>query len=188
MRPAAGDGDQRLQSKAGCAAIHQSYARVVASFTAIETDRIAGERNIIHQLESNVASLTALLEDVGPAVLLAHSASGVAAFEVAKRRPELVRAIIAVEPVGCPVGDGDRLRKVAILSIFADHMEVRPQMLARIEECRHTVAEAKAQGAEAAFYDLPAMGIESNSHLMMFEDNSSHLARLMMDWLTLKEN
>lgn len=161
----------------------EHYDRVVAGFTSIETDRIAGEHTIFYQLESNVAALTALLEDIGPSVLLAHSASGVAAFEVAMRRPDLVRAIIAVEPVGCPATDGDKLGKIAILSLFADHMQVRPQMLARREECRQTVAAAQARDAVAAFYDLPAMGINGNSHLMMFENNSSDLAQMMINWL-----
>jgi pimeloyl-ACP methyl ester carboxylesterase len=161
----------------------QSYDKVVSAFTAAEVDRIAGERNITYQLASNSAAITELLERIGPVVLLAHSASGVAAFEVALARPDLVHAVIAVEPVGCPTAKADTLRKVAILSIFGDHMEVRPQMPPRRDECRQAVAAAAARGAVAALYDLPAMGVTGNSHLMMFEDNSADLAAMMLDWL-----
>lgn len=45
-----------------------------------------------------VASLVVLLELVGPAVLVVHSASGPMAWWIAERRPELVAAIVAIAP------------------------------------------------------------------------------------------
>jgi pimeloyl-ACP methyl ester carboxylesterase len=44
------------------------------------------------------ASLLALLEEIGPAVLLVHSASGPMAWWMTEQRPELVVAVIAVAP------------------------------------------------------------------------------------------
>jgi len=44
----------------------------------------------------------ALLDAIGPAILLTHSAGGPTGWLAADARPELVKAIIAVEPVGPP--------------------------------------------------------------------------------------
>ncbi|MFF3505529.1 alpha/beta fold hydrolase [Streptomyces sp. NPDC003247] len=47
-------------------------------------------------------ALAALLDDIGPAVVFAHSAGGPAGFLVADARPELVRVLVACEPLGPP--------------------------------------------------------------------------------------
>ncbi|UPK25801.1 alpha/beta fold hydrolase [Bradyrhizobium sp. 195] len=43
-------------------------------------------------------SLLALIEQIGPSVLLVHSASGPMAWWMAERRPDLVRAVIGIAP------------------------------------------------------------------------------------------
>ncbi|HEY2528880.1 MAG TPA: alpha/beta hydrolase [Xanthobacteraceae bacterium] len=47
----------------------------------------------------------ALLDKIGPTILLVHSQSGAFAWPIAQARPKLVRAILAVEPSGPPVHD-----------------------------------------------------------------------------------
>ncbi len=47
----------------------------------------------------------ALLEKIGPAIVLTHSQSGVFGFKVTDARPDLVKAHIAVEPNGPPFYD-----------------------------------------------------------------------------------
>jgi pimeloyl-ACP methyl ester carboxylesterase len=47
----------------------------------------------------------ALLEKIGPAIVLTHSQSGVFGFKLADARPDLVKAHIAVEPNGPPFYD-----------------------------------------------------------------------------------
>jgi pimeloyl-ACP methyl ester carboxylesterase len=46
-----------------------------------------------------------LLDQIGPSVLLAHSLGAPFAWQIADERPELTRAIVAVEPTGPPVYD-----------------------------------------------------------------------------------
>ena len=50
----------------------------------------------------NRDALLALLERIGPAILLVHSQAGAFAWPVADAKPELVKAILAVEPNGPP--------------------------------------------------------------------------------------
>src|SRR5436305_8211454 len=57
------------------------------------------------QQELNRDALVALLDNVGPAILLTHSQSGAFGWAVADARPHLVKAIVAVEPSGPPVHD-----------------------------------------------------------------------------------
>jgi len=51
--------------------------------------------------------LVALLEKIGPAVVMTHSQSGAMGWLVADARPDLVRALIQVEPSGPPLRDVD---------------------------------------------------------------------------------
>jgi pimeloyl-ACP methyl ester carboxylesterase len=50
-----------------------------------------------------VDALIALLERTGPAVLVGHSIGGALSFKVAERRPDLVRAIVALAPASMEV-------------------------------------------------------------------------------------
>jgi len=53
----------------------------------------------------NRDATVALLDRIGPAVLLIHSQSGAFAWPIADKRPSLVKAIVAVEPNGPPAHD-----------------------------------------------------------------------------------
>jgi pimeloyl-ACP methyl ester carboxylesterase len=53
----------------------------------------------------NRDALLALLDKIGPSILLTHSQSGAFGWPVADARPDLVKAIVAVEPNGPPFFD-----------------------------------------------------------------------------------
>ncbi|HEY1543302.1 MAG TPA: alpha/beta hydrolase [Xanthobacteraceae bacterium] len=57
------------------------------------------------QQEINRDAGVALLDRIGPAILLTHSQSGAMGWPIADARPDLVKAIVAVEPSGPPVHD-----------------------------------------------------------------------------------
>jgi pimeloyl-ACP methyl ester carboxylesterase len=61
-----------------------------------------GGMEALRQEQLTTRALIALLEKIGPAVLVTHSQSGPHGWDVADRRPDLVKAIIAVEPNGPP--------------------------------------------------------------------------------------
>jgi pimeloyl-ACP methyl ester carboxylesterase len=53
----------------------------------------------------NLPANIALLERIGPAIVLTHSQSGVFGWKLGDDRPDLVKAIVAVEPNGPPFRD-----------------------------------------------------------------------------------
>jgi pimeloyl-ACP methyl ester carboxylesterase len=55
------------------------------------------------QQDVNPPAIIALLEKIGPSILMIHSQSGTFAWPVADKRPDLVKMIVAVEPNGPPV-------------------------------------------------------------------------------------
>jgi pimeloyl-ACP methyl ester carboxylesterase len=55
------------------------------------------------QQEINPPAIIALMEKIGPSILMIHSQSGAFAWPVADKRPDLVKMIVAVEPNGPPV-------------------------------------------------------------------------------------
>jgi pimeloyl-ACP methyl ester carboxylesterase len=57
------------------------------------------------QQELNRDAEVALLDKIGPAIVLIHSQSGAFVWPIADARPLLVKAIVAVEPSGPPVHD-----------------------------------------------------------------------------------
>jgi pimeloyl-ACP methyl ester carboxylesterase len=57
------------------------------------------------QSKMNVDAFAALLDRIGPAIVLVHSQSGQYGWPLAQARPTLVKAIVAVEPSGPPVHD-----------------------------------------------------------------------------------
>jgi len=71
----------------------------------------------------NRDAIVALLEKIGPAILLTHSQSGPFGWLVADARPELVKAIVAVEPNGPPFFD---LQTVGAPDWFRYGAKVRP--------------------------------------------------------------
>jgi pimeloyl-ACP methyl ester carboxylesterase len=62
--------------------------------------------------------LVALVEKIGPSILLVHSQAGAIGWPVADARPELIKALIAIEPSGPPVHD---LKERGAPNYFSDN-------------------------------------------------------------------
>jgi pimeloyl-ACP methyl ester carboxylesterase len=61
------------------------------------------------QQELTSVGIIALLEKIGPAILLTHSQSGATGWPVADAKPDQVKAIVAVEPSGPPFYNVDNV-------------------------------------------------------------------------------
>src|SRR5579883_3487079 len=80
-----------------------------ASFDQFYASQFPSIPSFAQQQELNRDALVALLDKIGPALLLTHSQSGAFGWPVADARPNLVKAILAVEPSGPPVHDIENL-------------------------------------------------------------------------------
>lgn len=76
----------------------------------------------------NRAAVAALLERIGPSVLLVHSQAGCIAWGVADDRPERVKALVAVEPNGPPFHE---VKMIGAPDWFAEGHVGRPYGITR---------------------------------------------------------
>ena len=132
----------------------------------------------------NVLALEALLQRTGPAVLMPHSAGGPVIFNTARRNPDLVSAIVVLEPTGCPTAaeDVEPIAHIPFLAVYGDYIESRNQT-GRLESCRATAALVREMGGRGDMLELTGEGIRGNSHMFMQDDNSADIASRVMDWL-----
>src|SRR6476646_357656 len=78
-----------------------------ADFDQFYASQMPSIQDFTLQQELNRDAILALLEKIGPSILLTHSQSGAFGWPVADARPDLVKAILAVEPNGPPVHELD---------------------------------------------------------------------------------
>jgi len=130
-------------------------------------------------------ALTVLLEQIGPAILVVHSAAGAVGTEILQRRQELLKALIMIEPVGCPTDRAEvnaLFADVPILVVFGDHFDVR-RMQGRYEACQETVRLVEEASGRSKMLHLPSLGISGNTHLLMLDRNSREIAARVINWL-----
>ena len=92
-------------------------------FFASQVEDIA-DVSVIERL--NRAAGVALLDKIGPAILLTHSQSGAFGWPVADARPNLVKALVAAEPSGPPVHN---VENIAAPDWFKDSAATKPSGL-----------------------------------------------------------
>jgi len=76
-----------------------------AIFDQFVASQVPGVPDFIRQQVLNRDAIVSLLDKIGPAILLTHLQSGAFGWPVADAKPDLVKAIIAVEPSGPPFFD-----------------------------------------------------------------------------------
>ncbi|WP_156909274.1 esterase [Ottowia thiooxydans] len=127
----------------------------------------------------------ALLQQVGPCIVLGHSQGGGFALEAVRRRPNAVLGVIVVEPSGAP-GAADHQGMAALpahLYVWGDHIaEHAVWQRYRANVDAHAMA-LKAAGARADVCDLPSEGLRGNSHFPMMDLNSDAVAARILRWL-----
>lgn len=131
------------------------------------------------------SALAALLDKIGPAMLIVHSASGGTGFAATRIRPDLVKAIVAVEVVGSPTDADDVKENFAnkhFIGIFGDHFDIR-RMAGRHRACETTAKLITEAGGRAEVIWLPKIGIKGNTHLLMQDNNNEQIARMLMNKL-----
>lgn len=144
-------------------------------------------------MEAYVQYLEKMEQIVDGVVLLAHSQGAIFAMQAARRFPDLVKALVLVEPVGIPDGEADfaAIRHIPQLFLWGDFMD------GEYEPVHSWVESFRAgQGVWRAYMDrfrtdytwlsLPEQGIRGNSHMLMMDNNSADIAGMISDWLAAK--
>ena len=155
----------------------QYFAQIVPN---TETSYAEGGR-------ATIQALAALLDRIGPSVVLVHSLSGAHGIGAAIARPHLVKAVVSIEPRSCEVTDEDLqdvFTSVPLLTMFGDFFGADvDDWPGRMDECIATVNRIKSVGGIAENIYLPDVGIHGNSHMQMMDVNNQELAGMILDWL-----
>lgn len=155
-----------------------------------------------------------LLDIIGPAILITHSASGPSGWLIADRRPGLVKAIVSVEPMGPPFADipniGSLAWGLAACPLTFNPPLDTPEAVHAADPADHrltnlqglpilvvtggasdfepasppAVARLNAGGAAAQLMHLPDYGIHGNGHGLIYEKNSDEALQPVLAWLS----
>jgi pimeloyl-ACP methyl ester carboxylesterase len=129
----------------------------------------------------------ALLERACPCIIVFHSQAGLFAFRAAQKRPDLVKALVAVETSGVGVPDqAAKLKDIPILMVYGDHIVGHPRWPAIKKRGTDFTQLVKDAGGQVDIIDLPARGITGNSHMLMMDRNNLAVAGVIQDWLAAK--
>lgn len=134
-----------------------------------------------------LSAYEALVQQIGPCIVVGHSQGAGFATEIARRLAHIVRGVVAVEPGGMPT-EAPLDALPPHLVIWGDHIE---------DSGSHWVgyrAQAERYFAQAARHttitvlDLPQAGIPGNSHLPMLDTNSDEIFQRVARWTSAHQN
>ena len=126
----------------------------------------------------------AVLERVGPCLVMAHSHGGEVAYRALQARPDLVRGVIGIEPSGfsSEVAAGAVAYK-PFLFVYGDYLDATPLWEKLCATGQAYADELARQGARVETWRLADMGIAGNSHMPMMDDNSDDIAARIGAWI-----
>jgi pimeloyl-ACP methyl ester carboxylesterase len=125
--------------------------------------------------------IVALLDEICPCILMTHSQSGTPGRRAAVQRPDLVKAIVAVEggdafPEGSP--EEAIAATIPLLQVEGDFRTEAAN------NARKAITDRLASlGGDAMTIVLPEIGIHGNTHMMMMDKNNEQVADVIEDWI-----
>jgi pimeloyl-ACP methyl ester carboxylesterase len=167
-------------------------------------------------IQVNSDAVSALLDKIGPAILVTHSHSGGMGWLTAIKNPK-VQAIASYEPgsgfvfpegevpppqessagmleaVGVPLADFMRLTKIPIIIYYGDYIPDEPNpnpgqdmWRARLAMARLWCDAVNRNGGDVTVVHLPEVGITGNTHFPFSDLNNLEIADLLSAWLKEK--
>lgn len=132
-----------------------------------------------------LAAYDALLQQVGPCIVLGHSQGGGFAMEAVRRRPQAVEGVVVIEPSGAPQATTtDALSALpAHLVVWGDYIADHPIWQRYRANVDAHASALRAAGVRADICDLPTEGVRGNSHFPMMDRNSDLVASRVLRWL-----
>ncbi|WP_433622123.1 alpha/beta fold hydrolase [Nocardia sp. CA-120079] len=155
--------------------------------------------------ERDGEAIARLLDAIGPAVLVTHSAGAPAGWVAADRRPGLVKAIVAIEPIGppfasipgsqhtlahgltaCPNGfrEGGRHGPAGWPALAAVPVALVTAEASPLAGMGRQVADFLAvAGVPVEYIDLAERGVRGNGHGVMMESNGAEAVEVLANWV-----
>jgi len=133
-------------------------------------------------------ALAALLDKIGPAVVVVHSLAGPFADALVELRPKLVKGVINIEGAQGVVPSDAQIaayKGIPVLELFGDHLDA-PVFTGRPRyEARKNVVDRinKQDGGKATLVQLPDVGMKGNSHMLMQDKNNLQVADFLLTWM-----
>jgi len=128
----------------------------------------------------------ALVQKVCPCIVVTHSQGGNFGFNAALNAPDKIKALVSIEPSGAPdlsKVDVGKVKGTPHLIVWGDFRDKVP-VWQRIQVNPGKYGDAlRAAGGKADVFDLPAMGVKGNTHMLMMDRNSDEVAKLVSDWI-----
>jgi pimeloyl-ACP methyl ester carboxylesterase len=152
-----------------------------------------------------------LLDRIGPAVLMAHSLGGPAGWLIADARPDLVKALVEIEPIGPPFAEHPQLGLTLDYGLTTaplsydppvdDPAELggQPRRLPNLAGIPIAYVSAPASpfvhfhdamvdflkeaGCDVTSLKLAEQGVEGNGHAMMLEANNVEALEPIAGWI-----
>jgi len=133
-------------------------------------------------------ALAALLDDIGPAIVVVHSLAGPFADALVGLRPALVKAVVNIEGAQSVVPTDAQIaayKGVPVLELFGDHLDAPVFTGQPRYEARKAVVERinRIEGGKATLVRLPDVGLKGNSHMMMQDRNNLQVADFILGWI-----
>lgn len=138
---------------------------------------------------NTVKALSALVDKIGPSIVMVHSQSGNYGLDLVRQRADKLRGLIIVEGSCGPLSADDvsrHFKKVPILIVLGDNTTGSKTNNGdeRRKQCTEAANQIRAAGGKAKFMLLPEAGIKGNSHMMMMDRNNLIIADQVIGWLT----
>jgi len=138
---------------------------------------------------NTVKALAALVDKIGPSVVMVHSQSGNYGLDLVRQRADKLRGLIIVEGSCGPLSAADvsdHFKKVPTLIVLGDNTTGSKTNNGdeRRKQCTETADKIRAAGGKGRFIVLPEVGIKGNSHMMMMDKNNLIIADQIIGWLT----
>ncbi|WP_407849247.1 hypothetical protein [Bordetella petrii] len=134
--------------------------------------------------DAALRGLCAVLDRVGPCLLVAHSHGGEVAFRALQQRHALVRGLIAIEPSGFTESvETPAVAGKPVLFVYGDYLDATPLWTRLAAAGRDYAGLLARHGAAVESWRLAEMGVAGNSHMLMMDDNNDAIARRISDWV-----
>ncbi|CAM3201976.1 hypothetical protein PANO111632_07790 [Paracoccus nototheniae] len=163
-------------------ALDQLAAQSLADFNAT-----------LSQPNPTYGALADLGAQLGGAVIMGHSESGLFPLHAALANPAGVDKMMLIEPGTCHEIDWTEeqmgiFSSKPLLVVFADHLDAAGTVpgftwQSAYDDCVTFVAKVNAAGGQAKMMHLPEAGFTGNSHLLMMEENNLQIADALIDWI-----